>query len=138
MRRFLAFSTAITATLGASLLLAPAAQAATGPSSTRIDSTERRAAGERVLVNLAYTCPADATIQVTVTVTGVNGNRIAQGVRQKKAPCTGDWATTELRVPRDLAGATFKVGSATARTVRNVCDATACEVISFDETIRIS
>ncbi|MET0417770.1 MAG: hypothetical protein ABW022_17320 [Actinoplanes sp.] len=126
------------ALLAGPLLFAPAAQADTGPSQTRTISVERRAAGERVLVNLSATCPAGATIKVVVTVTAVNEDRIAQGTRQKKADCTGQAQAIELRVERDPVGAIFKVGPATARTVRTVCDSSACEVIPFDETIRIS
>ena len=138
MRRFLTFSAAVAASLAGSLLIAPAAQADTGPSQTRVVSAERRAQGERVLVALTARCPAGATVQVVVTVTGVNGDRIAQGTRRKTADCTGDGQDITLRVPRDPAGAPFRVGPATARTVRTVCDDTACEVIPFDETIRIN
>ncbi|MBM2623352.1 hypothetical protein JIG36_48435 [Actinoplanes sp. LDG1-06] len=138
MRRILAFSGLLAALVTGSLLIAPAANAATGPSSTRIDSVDRRQQGDRVLVNLSYNCPAGARIQLVVTVTAANGDRIAQGTRQKRADCTGDWAATELRVDRDLAGALFIVGQATARTVRTVCDDTSCETIPFDEAIRIS
>ena len=138
MRRFLTFTAAAAAAPAAALLIAPAAHADTGPSQTRIVSAERRAQGERVLVDLTARCPAGATVQVAVTVTGVNGDRIAQGTRRKRADCTGDWQDITLRVPRDPAGAVFRVGPATARTERTVCDDTACEVIPFDETIRIN
>ena len=135
MRRFITFLATVVA---GCLLAAPAAHADTGPSQTMIFGADRRAAGERVLVDLRATCPAGATIKVVVTVTAVNGDRIAQGTRQKKADCTGEPQPVELRVERDPAGALFRVGPATARTVRTVCDDTACETISFDETIRIS
>ncbi|GID27076.1 hypothetical protein [Paractinoplanes brasiliensis] len=138
MRRILALSAFLAALVTGSLLVAPAAQAATGPSATRIDSVDRRRQGDRVLVNISYTCPAGARIQLTVTVTAANGDRIAQGTRQKRVDCTGDWAATEMRVDRDLAGALFIVGQATARTVRTVCDDTSCVTIPFDESIRIS
>jgi hypothetical protein len=126
------------ASVAGGVLAAPAAHADTGPSATRVVAAERRAAGERVLVTLTATCPAGATIQVVVTVTAANGDAIAQGTRQKKADCTGAPQEISLRVERDPAGALFRVGPATARTVRTVCDATACETIPFDETIRIS
>lgn len=134
MRRCIAFL----AVLAAILLIAPSAQAATGPSSTRIVTAERAAAGERVVVTLSVTCPAGATIKVVVTVTAVNDTRIAQGTRQKKADCTGVAQTIELRVERNPIGALFLRGPATATTVRTVCDETGCETIPFDETIRIS
>jgi hypothetical protein len=134
LRRFITFI----AIVAGCLVAAPAAYADTGPSRTMIFGAERRAAGERVLVDLRATCPAGATIKVVVTVTAVNGDQIAQGTRQKKADCTGATQPVELRVEYDPAGALFRVGPATARTVRTVCDDTACETISFDETIRIS
>ncbi len=138
MRRLTAFSAVVAATPAGLLLGAPAAYADPGPSRTTIVSVDRRAAGERVLVHLDALCPAGATIKVVVTVTQVNGDRIAQGTRQKRADCTGQTQGIELRVERDPAGALFRVGPATARTERTVCDSTACEVIPFDETIRIS
>lgn len=117
---------------------APAAHAATGPSTTRVVSADRAAQGERVVLQLRVTCPADATIKLVVTVTGVNEDRIAQGTRQKRADCTGAPQDVEMRVERDPAGALFRVGPATARTERTVCDATDCATIPFDETIRIA
>ena len=138
MRRVLAFSGFMAALVTGSTLIAPAANAATGPSSTRIDSVDRRQQGERVLVNISYNCPAGATVQLVVTVTAANGTRIAQGTRQKRVDCAGAWTATEMRVDRDLAGAIFIVGQATARTVRTVCDDTSCETIPYDESIRIS
>ncbi|MBU2666760.1 hypothetical protein KOI35_24935 [Actinoplanes bogorensis] len=120
------------------LLVSPAAQADTGPATTRIDSVDRAAQGERVVVHLAVTCPAGATIKLDVTVTAANDTRIAQGSRVKRLDCTGVAQTTEMRVERDPVGAIFIVGQATARTVRKVCDSSACDVTAIDETIRIS
>jgi hypothetical protein len=134
MRRFTAFLAVLTA----ALLIGQSAQAATGPSSTRVVTASRAAAGERVVVTLSATCPAGATIKVVVTVTAVNDVRIAQGTRQKKADCTGVEQTIELRVERNPIGAIFLRGPATATTVRTVCDDAGCETIPFDETIRIS
>ena len=121
MRRILALSAFLAALVTGSLLIAPAAHAATGPSATRIDSVDRRRQGDRVLVTISYTCPAGARIQLAVTVTAANGDRIAQGTRQKRVDCTGDWATTEMRVDRDLAGALFIVpGALSERMPENV------------------
>ena len=135
MLRLLAFTVLLTGSLlsGSAALAAEPAR-----TSTRIDAVERRAQGERVLVNLSHLCPAGSTIKVEVTVTSVDGTRIAQGTRRKSADCTGDWAPLELRVPRDPAGGVFRAGPATARTVRTVCDAAGCVTVPFDETIRIS
>ncbi|SNY56286.1 hypothetical protein [Paractinoplanes atraurantiacus] len=117
----------------AALLTAPSAA-----STTRVDAAELRLGGERVRVTLSATCPAGATIRVEVTLTAVNGTAIAQGTHRKKADCTGAAQELVLRVDRDSAGALFVRGPATARTVRTVCDAAGCEVIPFDETIRIT
>jgi hypothetical protein len=138
LRRFITSIVIVAASVAGGVLAAPAAQAGTGPSTTRIVSAERRAAGERVLVTLSATCPAGATIKVVVTVTAANGDAIAQGTRQKTADCTGVPQEISLRVERNPVGALFRVGQATALTVRTVCDDTACETIPFDETIRIS
>ncbi|WP_250007797.1 hypothetical protein [Actinoplanes sp. M2I2] len=138
MRRFIAFLAVLTALITGSALLAAGAQAATGPSGTRVVTADRAAQGERVVVTLSATCPAGATIKVLVTVTAANDDRIAQGTRQKKADCTGVAQPIELRVERNPIGADFVVGPATATTVRTVCDAADCDVIAFDETIRIS
>ena len=138
MRRFIAFLAVLAALITGSALLAGGAQADTGPSTTRIVTTDRAAQGERVVVTLSATCPAGATIKVDVTVTAANEDRIAQGNRQKKVDCTGAAQPVELRVERNPIGALFIVGQATATTVRTVCDDTDCDVISFDETIRIS
>ncbi|HET6480094.1 MAG TPA: hypothetical protein VFG35_08670 [Actinoplanes sp.] len=138
MRRCIAFLAVLATALTGTLLWAPGAQAATGPSSTRVVTADRAAAGEQVVVTLSATCPAGATIKVIVTVTAANDTRIAQGTRQKMADCTGAAQPIELRVQRDPIGALFRVGEATANTVRTVCDETDCETIPFDETIRIS
>jgi len=138
MRRFIAFLAVLTALITGSVLLAPGAQADTGPSTTRVVTADRAAQGERVVVTLSATCPAGATIKVVVTVTAANDNRIAQGTRQKKVDCAGTAQPIELRVERNPIGAIFIVGEATATTVRTVCDDSDCDTISFDETIRIS
>jgi hypothetical protein len=138
MRRFIAFLAVLTALLTSSVLLAAGAQADTGPSTTRVVIADRAAHGERVVVTLSATCPAGATIKVVVTVTAANENRIAQGTRQKKVDCTGAAQPIDLRVERNPIGAMFIVGEATATTVRTVCDDTACESITFDETIEVS
>src|SRR5690242_2740800 len=111
MRRITAFVAVLTALITASVLfLAPGAQADTGPSTTRIVTVDRAAQGERVVVDLSATCPAGATIKVVVTVTGANGDRIAQGTRQKKADFVGASQPIELRVERNPIGAIFIVG----------------------------
>ncbi|XVU23184.1 hypothetical protein ACQPZJ_38890 [Actinoplanes sp. CA-054009] len=120
----------------ASLALLLAVPSAT--STTRVTAAELRLDGERVRVTLSATCPAGSALQVEVTVTAVNGTAIAQGTRRQKADCTGAAQELVLRVDRDPAGALFVRGAATARTVRTVCDPAACEVIPFDETIRIT
>ncbi|XVV10387.1 hypothetical protein ACQP2X_36910 [Actinoplanes sp. CA-131856] len=108
------------------------------PSATRVDAAELRLDGSRVRVTLSATCPAGASLRVEVTVTAVNGTAIAQGTGREKADCTGTAQQLVLRVDRDPAGALFVRGAATARTVRTVCDPAGCEVIPFDETIRIT
>lgn len=138
MRRYIAFLAVLTAMITGSLLFAPGAQADTGPSTTRVVTADRAAQGERVVVTLSATCPAGATIKTLVTVTAANDDRIAQGTRQKKSDCTGAAQPIELRVERNPIGAIFIVGTATATTVRTVCDDADCAVITFDETIRIS
>jgi hypothetical protein len=118
------------------IFIAPGA--AYADSTTRVVSAELRLDGERVRVTLSATCPAGASLRVEVTVTAVNGTRIAQGTRRKKADCTGAAQELVVAVDRDPAGALFVRGAATARTVRTVCEAEACEIIPFDETIRIT
>ncbi|MBU2666762.1 hypothetical protein KOI35_24945 [Actinoplanes bogorensis] len=138
MRRAWLLPALLTAIALGALPAVSAAQADVAPATTRIDAVDRAAQGERVVVQLTATCPAGATMQLDVTVTAANETRIAQGNRVKRIDCTGAAQTAELRAEHNPVGALFIVGPATARTVRTVCDASACAVTALDESIRIS